>query len=188
MLDNYFDILLTTPIQIEGFKMLDFVLDVGAVIAIATIWLNLSKEWKNSRRVIAISDLDSDTIEEYGCIPLQVAGSKIRLVDFAARVRSFCLHGPRTRKYAFLAEKVRVMRAGKELNYTKGKSKDKLRITLADCESLKRSPSPSKRAVMPRLLFAMCNQPTCEKKHIVSMCARGAFLTFMTKQARANTT
>lgn len=151
----------------------------AGVVALVGLLFGGLREWREARRIVPIAGLDADTIIRHGCVPVQISGSKYRLVGALVAVSGFLFVTPNTRKQVFWVHSAVGVRSGSEINYAEIRAGDNLRVVLEDGErpntfvkSLKRGSSGGYRTIAIRDLDSPRIQPHA---HCVTVRTRGVY-------------
>ena len=153
---------------------------VVATVAAVPLLLSTFREWSAARRIVSVSGLDTKTYRKYGCVPMQFAGSRFRIVRAAIWVTGFFMVRPRSAKYAFAACGAAGVRDGEQIDYDGIRPRDRLAILLDQGEhpsvfdrSMRRGVASFCRTIAIRDLA----EPTHnEVTHCVTVRVRGSLI------------
>lgn len=118
----------------------------GTVAAIQMLFAGC-REWRSACRIVAVRGVDADDYARFGCIPLQFAGTRFRIVRAAVAASGFFWVRPATRKNAYAARRVRGVRDGDEIDYRDIRPGDLLHLELDDGEHLRQFDRSMRRGV-----------------------------------------
>ena len=113
---------------------MDQLLKIAATVFAVQLLIAAWREWSAARRIVAVDGLDEVAYMKHGCLPLQFAGSRYRVVRAALVVIGFFMVGPMTRKQVFAARSIVGFRDGNEIDYWDIRPRDCLRIMLDEGE------------------------------------------------------
>ena len=151
----------------------------AAIITVGQLTFAIAKEWRAARRIVAVAGVNDRMVAEYGCVPVQFAGSPSRLVELLVSVWGFFWVGPTTPKHPFWARRVVGIRDGREIDYESVRVGDGLRVVLESNEhpdslvkSLRRGSAGGYRTIAVRNI----EEPEVrERAYCVTIRTRGRF-------------